>query len=303
MDKVSIIIPSRNEKYLNKTIDDIFAKARGEIEVIVVLDGPTEFPLPKERPNLKFITKETAEGLRPAIKDASNMATGEYLLKIDAHSMLSQGFDEVLKKDCEDNWVVVSRYYALDPEAWVIGHKKYYSDYFYLGCPWMRWDKIGFQDIPWKSRDKARRDIIIDETMTMQASLWFMTAEHFHNRLGDLDQEKWGSWSCEQQEISLKTWLGGGKVMVNKNVWNAHYQRPIEERRVLNPEYSRRTDLYIHRDFALYFLNNKWEGQIYKFDWLIEHFWPLPNAMTRAYGEKYPWPDTWREYYNSHFNL
>jgi len=295
MDKVSIIVPARNERYLSKTVDDLFAKATGEIEVIVVLDGPTEFELPKERPNLKFITKVVAEGLRPAIKDASNMATGKYILKMDAHSMLSPGFDEVLKKDCEDNWVVVSRYYALDPEAWVIGDKKYYSDYFYLGCPWVNWRIFSFQDVPWRSRDKARRGIIIDETMTMQASLWFMTAEHLHKRLEDLNQERWGSWSCEQQEIALKTWLGGGKVMVNKGVWNAHYQRSIEERRELVPEYSRRKDLYIHKDFALYFLNNQWEGQIYKFDWLIEHFWPLPNAMTKADGEKYPWPDDWKE--------
>ena len=36
---VSIIIPSRNEPFLQHTIDDILAKAAGEIEVIVVLDG------------------------------------------------------------------------------------------------------------------------------------------------------------------------------------------------------------------------------------------------------------------------
>ena len=305
MAKTSIIIPSRNEKWLSKTVDDVFAKATGEIEVIVVLDGPTEFELPKERPNLKFITKVVAEGLRPAIKDASNIATGKYLLKLDSHCMVSPGFDEELKKDCEDNWVVVSRYYALNPETWTIGDKKYNSDYFYLGCPWIghSHNMISFQDIPWKSRDKIRKDILIDETMTMQASLWFMTADHFHNRLGNLDAEKWGSWSCEQQEISLKTWLGGGRVMVNKNVWNAHYQRPIEERRILVPEYSRRTDAYIHKHFALYFLNNRWEGQIYRFDWLIDHFWPLPNAMTRADGEKYPWPDDWKKVYQTNFNL
>ena len=127
--------------------------------------------------------------------------------------------------------------------------------------------------------------------------------QHYHKRLGDLDVKRWGTWSCEQREISLKTWLGGGKVMVNKNVWNAHYQRNIDERRKLVPEYSRKKDLHIHRDFALYFLNNQWEGQVHKFDWLIERFWPLPNIMTRTYGEKYPWPDDWREYYKLHFNL
>ena len=303
MSKTSIIIPSRNERYLSKTVDDVFAKATGEIEVIVVLDGLTSFPLPEERKNLWFIHKASPEGLRPAIKDASYMANGKYLLKLDSHCMVSQGFDEVLKKDCEDNWVVVSRYYALDPEAWVVGDKKYYSDYFYLGCPWVNHRIFSFLDVPWRSRDKARKDILIDETMTMQASLWFMTANHFHNRLKDLDIERWGSWSCEQREIAIKTWLSGGRVMVNKNVWNAHYQRPIEERRTLVPEYSRKVDLYIHRNFTLYFLNNEWKGQIHKFDWLIERFWPLPNTATKADGEKYPWPADWYDYYRTHFNL
>jgi len=298
MAKTSIIIPSRKEKYLSKTIDDVFAKATGEIEVIVVMDGPTEYPLPKDRPNLKFINKPKSEGLRPAIKDASYVATGKYLLKMDAHSMVSEGFDEVLKKDCEDDWVVVSRYYPLDPKAWERNCKRHY-DYFYLGCPWANHRIFSFLDVPWRSRDSARKNIIIDETMAIQASLWIMTADHFHNRLGDLDVERWGTWSCEQQEISLKTWLGGGKVMVNKNVWNAHYERELTERQALAPEYTRRDDAFRHRDFARYFLRNKWEGQIHKFDWLIDKFWPLPTPSTVRQGEKYPWPDDWRNLYNS----
>jgi len=296
MNKVSIIIPSRNERYLTKTVEDIFAKATGEIEVIVILDGSTDYPLPKSRPNLLFMVKPTPEGLRPALKDASYMATGKYLLKVDAHCMVSKGFDEVLKKDCEDNWVVVSRYHALDAEAW-LKIDRTHNDYFYLGCPWTNHRIFSFLDVPWKSRDQARNAIAIDETMAIQASLWFMTADHFHNRLGDLDEEMWGVWSCEQQEISLKTWLGGGRVMINKNVWNAHYQRPLIERQALTPEYTRRKDAFKHRDFALYFLRNEWENKIHKFEWLVDRFWPLPTPSTRGYGEKYPWPDDWKEIY------
>jgi glycosyltransferase involved in cell wall biosynthesis len=298
MAKTSIIIPSRNERYLCETVGDIFVKARGEIEVIVVLDGPTVHPLPVERPNLTFISKSRPEGLRPAIKDASYAATGKYLLKVDAHSMVSEGFDEVLKRDCEEDWVVVSRYYALDAEKWERKNGRY-NDYFYLGCPWVNHRIFSFQDIPWRSRNYKRGDIAIDETMTMQASLWFMTTEHFHSRLGDLDFERWGAWSCEQQEISLKTWLGGGKVMINKNVWNAHYERKLEERFAMFPEYTRRDDAFRHRDFARYFVNDRWEGQVHKFGWLIDRFWPLPTPSTRWQGEKYPWPDNWRELYEN----
>lgn len=300
MAKVSIIVPSRNEKYLVKTVDDIFAKAVGDIEVIVVVDGPTEYPLPVERPNLIFINKPIAEGLRPAIKDASYVATGKYLLKMDAHNVVSGGFDEVLKKDCEDNWVVVPRFYILNARTWERRSDRY-DDYFYLACPWNTYQSYSFKVMPWPSRTKERESIKIDETMAIQASLWFMTAEHFHNRLGDLDAGRWGTWATEQNEIVFKTWLGGGKVMVNKNVWNAHYSRPRRERLKLVPEYSYGEECKIHKRFANYFLNNQWEGQIHDSDWLIERFWPLPTIDTAILREKYRWPTDWHNYYSKHF--
>ena len=36
---LSVIIPSRNEVFLQQTIDDVLRNAVGEIEVIAVLDG------------------------------------------------------------------------------------------------------------------------------------------------------------------------------------------------------------------------------------------------------------------------
>lgn len=39
MGKLSIIIPSREEIFLNKTIQDLLVKAKGDIEVIATLDG------------------------------------------------------------------------------------------------------------------------------------------------------------------------------------------------------------------------------------------------------------------------
>ena len=45
MDKISIVIPSRCEPLLTPTIKDLLVKAKGEIEVIAVLEGywPQEF--------------------------------------------------------------------------------------------------------------------------------------------------------------------------------------------------------------------------------------------------------------------
>ena len=65
---VTIIIPSRNEPYLQKTILDILKKAVGEIEVIAILDGywPTaEEMVDDER--VKYIHYGTPRGMRNAI--------------------------------------------------------------------------------------------------------------------------------------------------------------------------------------------------------------------------------------------
>jgi len=305
MSKVSIIIPARNEKYLSKTVDSFFSKATGEIEVIVVLDGPTKYPLPLERPNLKLIKKPVAEGLRPALRDASHAATGKYLLKSDAHNLVSEGFDEILKKDCEDNWVISPRLCLLDAVTWE-RVPSIQNDYFFLSCPWIinQYGARLFRDVTWVSRDRARKDVAIDETMTMQGSVWFMTADHFHNRLGDLCEgfNVWGTWSGEQHEVVLKTWLGGGKVMVNKNVWNAHYSKSMQERLESVPDYSRNNDAHLHKNLAFYFLRNQWKDQVHNFGWLMDRFWPLPTASTVIPEEKYFWPDDWRDYYDTRLN-
>lgn len=44
---LSILIPARNEMFLNRTVEDILSHAKSDFEIIIVLDGqwPT-IPLP-----------------------------------------------------------------------------------------------------------------------------------------------------------------------------------------------------------------------------------------------------------------
>ena len=56
-DKVSVIVPSRNEIFLNKTVEDLFRTATGEIEVIVILDGywPETLPDVKDKNQVHYL--------------------------------------------------------------------------------------------------------------------------------------------------------------------------------------------------------------------------------------------------------
>ena len=291
--KVSLIIPSRNEPLLSRMVEDVFSKATGELEVIVVLDGPTIYPLPKERPNLIFIPKPVPEGLRPAVNDAAKVASGKYILKSDAHVAFSPGFNRILQADFNDNWMSIPRRFDLDPNSWE-PKLNTQVDYYYLGFPFGRPDFI-LADIPWPTHMIDRADIQVDDLMTFGGTVWFTSLTHFQ-KLGGMQTEGYGTFAVEQQELGLKTWLGGNRVIINKNAWYAHYgenhtQRPY------------------HRDVgdnvrgciysARYWTENRWPKRIHDFTWLVDKFWPLPSPQHRTSRERYCWPANWRDYFNN----
>jgi len=191
---VSIIIPARNEKYLDKTVEDIRAKATGEIEVIVIKD----------------------KLMRTAINEGVAQAKGKYIMKLDAHCMLDKGFDEKLIADHQDNWVQIPRRKRLDPEKWELIEKGWGDiDYMYLGKDLM--GRIDFR----KSNDPKFKTILIDNIESFQGSCYFITKDYF-NKLGLLDDKNFGGSGNESQEITFKVWHDGGRVVRNKKTWYAH---------------------------------------------------------------------------------
>jgi len=114
--KVSIIIPSRGEQYLTKTIRDVLAKASGDIEVIAAIDG--DMPEIVNDKRVQYIYVTSGHGKRYGMNTGVAASKGEYLMFLDGHCMMAEGFDEVLKKDCDGDWVVTPRRYKLDPDNW-----------------------------------------------------------------------------------------------------------------------------------------------------------------------------------------
>ena len=295
MSKVSILIPSKDDKFLSRTIENIQLRATGDYEIIVILDGPTSHPLPKADKNLIYIQKNEPEGLRKAINEAATKANGKYLFKTDAHCMFDEGFDETLKKNCEDNWVVIPRRYGMDPKTPNIWKRQLYfqADYYYLTCPWGNPNEFFLNTHRWFGRDSERKDIPIDETMSMHGSAWFMTKNHFFNNLGGLETEKFGQWG-ENEEIALKTWLGGGAVMVNKKTWYAHLQMRAGRAEQQKKDWEAMDS---HKKLAEYWTRNKWAKRIHDFDWLIDKFWPLPTANNHDRRDRHVWPENWKKMY------
>ena len=276
---ISIIVPSRKEQFLVATVNDLLKKAVGEIEIIVVLEGYWEHGLPYSDKRLKVLHHGKAQGMRPAINSAAEIANGRYLMKCDAHTMWDEGYDQKLLADYhENNWILTPRRYALEPKEWKIeeGNPKYPVDYEYLSNPFERPGDMtcGLHGTEWRKRREDRKDILLDEDMSSQGSAWFMSKEHW-NRLKPMNVEMFGNFYGESQEIGLQTQLRGGTMMRTKNTWYAHLRK--------GKEYGRGYALGVngHRRGAGAMLKicmlNQWPGQIRTVQSVIEQFMPVPG--------------------------
>ena len=298
---LSVIIPSRNQptwQFTQKTVTDLFEKATGDIEVIVVLDGyQLSTPLiPHE--NLTVIHNPESKGMRPAINAAANVARGKFLMKVDDHVMFGEGYDEILANDCDDNWLAVPSRYALDGENW----KRKYGpiDYLYYYPPLKSSPQFGygFHGQKWLGergltggyfdREKKLKHILVDDMLTCQGSCWFTTKTHFDN-IGGMDIKFLDHQ--EAQEMVFKTWLIGGRCVVNKNTNYSHLHK--------GTQHGRGYRLFKHKMIKSqiystdYWLNNRWPLAIRKLKWIIEHpsWWPL-----EGWEETWDDPKNWENY-------
>lgn len=257
---ISIILPARNEQFLQKTIDDLLANAEGEIEIIAVLDGYWPEPELKYDSRLIILHRGASRGMRASINSAAAIARGEYLMKLDAHCMVGKGFDTILAADCEDDWVVVPRRKRLDAENWcLVEDGRPDIDYMYLS-PDMKgvlWEE--------KNRDPKLKEILIDDLMSAQGSCWFMKKSYFYE-LGLMDEKNYGSFWNEFQEIGLKCWLSGGRVVVNKKTWYAHLHK---KSRGYNLDAVPPTEF-----LEKWKTGEAWDKQVLPLSWLYEKFNP-----------------------------
>src|SRR5512146_2812041 len=73
---VSVIIPARNEQYLQRTIDDLLSKAKGDVEIIPILDGYWPDPPLTSHPSVHILYRGVSLGLRNAVNSGAQMARG-----------------------------------------------------------------------------------------------------------------------------------------------------------------------------------------------------------------------------------
>jgi len=269
---LTVIIPARNEKYLERTMRNVLDNAEGEIEIIAVLDGYVPEPqIHMNDDRVKFIHNEESIGQRQSINQAARIAKGKYIMKLDAHCAVDKGLDVILARDCEYGMTMIPRMYNLHTPDWTPKlHKR--TDYMYISSPHA--DKP-FRAMYYGSKQE-KNDKMIDDIMCCMGPCFFMHKDRFWELDGC--DEGHGSWGQQGIEVACKAWLSGGRLVVNKNTWFAHWFRgggvPKGEKKGFPYQLKQAQVNKARKRSQGLWLDNKWDKQKRDFQWMVDKFNP-----------------------------
>lgn len=293
---LSVLITARNEEFLARTVDGIMKNKRGKTEVIVILDGTWADPALEDHEDLTIVYHPVSVGQRVAINEAARLSKAKFIMKLDAHCIVDEGFDVKLMADCEYDWTVIPRMYNLHAFDWVcincgfrhyqgpkIDCEKCHSEMkreivwqprWHKQSDFMRFDQdLHFQYWgDFKNRPEAQGDIA--DTMSNLGACFFMHRQRYWD-MGGLDEEH-GSWGQFGTEISCKTWLSGGRQVVNKKTWYSHLFRTQPGFNFPYPQSQKQIE-HAREHSKDMWRNNKWPKAVHTLDWLIQKFAPVPG--------------------------
>jgi ribosomal protein L37E len=297
---LSILVPSRNEEFLSQTVNNILENIESDTEIIVGLDGKWSDPPVIDDPRVTILYYGESVGQRGMTNQLCKLSKAKYVMKVDAHCAFDKGFDRKMLEAFEktgDNVTMCPLMRNLHAFDWVCkkcGEKRYqgrsgvcekcggetFKDIKWIGkespqSTSYRFDTtLHFQYFnEFKKRPEGKLDL--SESFSLQGSCFMLTREKYWEL--DISEETFGSWGQQGTEVACKTWLSGGRVIINQTTWYAHMFRtqggdfgfpyPLSGKQVDEArKYSR----------AL-FMENTWPKQIHPLSWLIDKFKPIPE--------------------------
>jgi len=317
MTELSILIPARNELFLNETVENILANIELDTEVVITLDGAWPHkPIPiHDRVRILYLPESI--GQRAATNIACRTSDAEYVAKCDAHCAFGKGFDRILIEDMRDDWTMVPLMKNLHAFNWKC--KKCGNEWYQGPTPMIcqkATNRKGNHTVPsgcdgteferkiyWKPNDspnstsmrfdrdmkfqywgqyKKKQEGDLVETMSLLGAFWLMRRDRYWKL--NICDEGHGSWGQQGTEVSAKSWLSGGKLICSKKTWFAHMFR-TQGGDFGFPYKLSGKDVRKARDYSKnLWLNNNWDQAKYPLEWLIKKFEP-PE-----------WEDIWRDH-------
>jgi len=308
--KLSIIIPARSEMFLSRTIEDLIEHTSEQTEIIAVLDGEWADPPIKDHPRVNIIYLSESLGQRAATNVGVRLSRAKYIAKVDAHCAFDDNFDikmfEAFDK-AGDNVTIVPVMKNLHAFNWRCYHN--YCGWFqYQGptptvCPKCGKSNKIRKEMIWKPKAnvnstaycfdatphfqyfsefkhrpeyvKDKKEKGITETMSLQGSFFMCTRKKYWEL--NICDEEFGSWGSQGLCVACKTWLSGGRVLVNFSTWYAHLFRTQGGDFSFPYPQSGNAVARCKAKVRKMFWKNQYPNQIRPLSWLIEKFWPVPG--------------------------
>jgi hypothetical protein len=214
--------------------------------------------------------------MRGALNAGVAIARGKFVMKLDGHCMVSPGFDKVLAETCRDNWACVPTRHRLDPENWVINDgNRHPINYQYINP---NNDSLDGKVWNEKNRNKALEQIRIEDLISCQGSCYFLPRDWWYE-LELLDEENYGTFRKDPQEVIFKTWTYGGRCVRVKDCWYAHLHKG---RKYGRGYFAQKSD---HR-----------KGDEYVKKWWTDSAWPKQKIPLREIFAKFPDMPGWADH-------
>jgi hypothetical protein len=258
--------------------------------VLVGLDGCEDNTIPKD-PRVTVVQRSESIGQRAMTNQLCRLSQARYIMKVDAHCAFDQGFDRKMIEKMEDDITMVPVMRNLHAFNWVCpdGHTRYQGP----SGPCKECGKDTIKDVVWIPKTNPQSVAYrfdntmhfqylnewgklqkgdLTETLSIQGSCFLLTRDKYWEL--DICSEEFHSWGQQGVEVALKTWMSGGRVLVNRTTWYAHmfrtqggdfsfpYPQPgskVQDNRRLSREL---------------FQHNKWKGIKIKFEDIIRKFNP-----------------------------
>jgi DNA-directed RNA polymerase subunit RPC12/RpoP len=256
-----------------------------------------------DHPKLTVIHYPVPVGQRQAVNQAARISRAKYVMKLDAHSAVDEGFDVKLMAPYEDKRLsedvtTIPRMYNLHAFDWKCQSCPFET---YQGpkpaeCPKCKSKEMVKLEV-WRPRQARRTDFArfdselhfqywrdyggrpeaqgdLAEVMSSVGACFFMTRRRFRQIEG-LD-EKHGIWGQFGTEISCKSWLSGGRQVVNKTTWFSHMFRTRSD--FSFPYKISGNDQERARKYSReLWRSGRWKHQVRPLSWLVEKFAPVPG--------------------------
>jgi hypothetical protein len=193
---VTVMIPVGNvdEQYVDRTVQSIRDNAVGSLEILIERDT--------EKEGHRVLTNRMAKAAR-----------GKYLLRIDAHSTMSPGWDARMKASCGPTTLLTPVIDALDEETWT---GKGRDMAMVVLTPTMQNTYPIFAESITDRPDEI-------ETMSILGCTYMMQKEYYWHHEGC--EEALGTWGAGGLEWVFKVWLTGGRVIARTDTVCCHLFR------------------------------------------------------------------------------